>query len=272
MSWSGISALLQTVSSWSIWASRLPSGPSAIRSKCGGIDTRHALVWAHATTQRSKCRPFASDCWLCSDLPPVRTGRMVEEEKRGAPQKRKAKSDVPENQQRRSRRGKDSLPHSPLPSLDDGGQDVEDINKQGESQPVRAAAGRSMEERMQELQMGSLVDLSEAAAMWIVLGSTKKPYKVSIGDLDHKGSAACAVSGVRSKCQCMDFRLRKRDCKHITLLKTTLGLMSGAALAAHCALAFAAFPLLLSLTRSCVWKMLPAGTQQHPGFLDPISS
>jgi hypothetical protein len=82
-----------------------------------------------------------------------------------------------------------------------------------------AAAGRSMAERMKELELGSLVDLTAEAAVWIVMGSTKKPYKVSIGELKTKGK-------VESKCACRDFRIRKRDCKHITLLKTTLGLLA----------------------------------------------
>ena len=60
-----------------------------------------------------------------------------------------------------------------------------------------------MEERMKELEFGSLVDLSPQAAVWIVIGSTKKPYKVSIGDLNKTGAVA-------AKCGCMDFRLRKR--------------------------------------------------------------
>ena len=65
-----------------------------------------------------------------------------------------------------------------------------------------------MEERMSQLKFGSLVDLTPQAAVWIVIGSTKKPYKVSIGDLNGTGQVA-------SKCGCMDFRLRKRgDLSH----------------------------------------------------------
>mmetsp|Transcript_34068 Transcript_34068/g.53101 ORF Transcript_34068/g.53101 Transcript_34068/m.53101 type:complete len:174 (+) Transcript_34068:632-1153(+) len=65
--------------------------------------------------------------------------------------------------------------------------------------------GRSMDERLKEIELGHLVDLNKSEALFIVLGSTRKPYKVLLSDKQRK-------------CGCLDWRLRKRDCKHITLI------------------------------------------------------
>mmetsp|Transcript_46151 Transcript_46151/g.108901 ORF Transcript_46151/g.108901 Transcript_46151/m.108901 type:complete len:96 (-) Transcript_46151:163-450(-) len=72
-----------------------------------------------------------------------------------------------------------------------------------------------MEERVQELEIGALVDLDDTQALFIVMGSTRKPYRVALG-------LRSASRPLASTCQCMDFRLRKHECKHITLLKKTL--------------------------------------------------
>mmetsp|Transcript_16084 Transcript_16084/g.36780 ORF Transcript_16084/g.36780 Transcript_16084/m.36780 type:complete len:193 (+) Transcript_16084:121-699(+) len=85
--------------------------------------------------------------------------------------------------------------------------------KKKPTSPLRPYQGRSLEERMSELEVGTLVDLSTEEAVFIVLGSTRKPYKV-------------LISGSRTKCACLDYRLRKRECKHIALLRKTLGLTS----------------------------------------------
>jgi len=51
-----------------------------------------------------------------------------------------------------------------------------------------------MEERMKELEMGALVDLDEGHALFIVMGSTRKPYRVSLG-------AKSAARPIASTCQ-----------------------------------------------------------------------
>jgi len=100
-----------------------------------------------------------------------------------AASKKRKPTQLPE-QLRRSRRGTEP---------DTAGQDVEEAGvkeeghaKEEEGPPARARAvgGRSMEERMKELAMGSLVDLTSKAAVWVVLGSTRTPYKVSIGQFN----------------------------------------------------------------------------------------
>ena len=116
---------------------------------------------------------------------------------------------------RRSTRG---LEDPKVAHLDEIQEEEEAEDDKPALRPI-ASAGRSMAERIKELEVGSLVDLTAQAAVWIVIGSTKNPYKVSIGELKTKGK-------VESKCACRDFRIRKRDCKHIMLLKTTLGLLA----------------------------------------------
>ena len=66
-------------------------------------------------------------------------------------------------------------------------------------------SGRSWEERMSELELSGLVNCDETAAKFIVLGSTGNPYTVTLSD-------------EKRSCQCVDHRIRKRDCKHIKLI------------------------------------------------------
>ena len=112
---------------------------------------------------------------LNSDLAPVSQTRMTGG---SAASKKRKPTQLPE-QLRRSRRGTEPAAQD----LEVAGVKEEGHAKEEEGPPARARAlgGRSMEERMKELAMGSLVDLTSTAAVWIVLGSTRKPYKVSIG-------------------------------------------------------------------------------------------
>ena len=50
-----------------------------------------------------------------------------------------------------------------------------------------------MDEKLSSLHLDGLVDFSEAEAKFIVLGSTKKHYTVTLSD-------------ARQTCQCVDFR------------------------------------------------------------------
>ena len=99
-----------------------------------------------------------------------------------AASKKRKPTQLPD-QLRRSRRGTE--PDTSGQDLEEAGVKEEGHAKQEQGPPARSRAvgGRSMEERMKDLAMGSLVDLTSTAAVWIVLGSTRKPYKVSIGKL-----------------------------------------------------------------------------------------
>ncbi|GIL95975.1 hypothetical protein Vretimale_1896 [Volvox reticuliferus] len=81
---------------------------------------------------------------------------------------------------------------------DDYGLTEEEIAAKAEQLRQRETA------RLRELELEGLVDFSPDAAVFVVLGSTGNHYTVRLSD------------GRRS-CQCMDCRVRKRDCKHIRL-------------------------------------------------------
>ena len=50
-----------------------------------------------------------------------------------------------------------------------------------------------MDKKLSSLHLDGLVDFSEAAAKFVVLGSTKKHYTITLSDARHT-------------CQCVDFR------------------------------------------------------------------
>ena len=65
---------------------------------------------------------------------------------------------------------------------------------------------RSWEERISELELSGLISCSkDEGAKFIVIGSTGKNYEIVLTD-------------DKRKCQCLDHRLRRRDCKHIKLV------------------------------------------------------
>ena len=64
---------------------------------------------------------------------------------------------------------------------------------QGVCSQQEAERAKRMDEKLSSLQLDGLVDFSEAAAKFIVLGSTKKHYTVTLSDARHT-------------CQCVDFR------------------------------------------------------------------
>ncbi|CAG9463679.1 unnamed protein product [Pedinophyceae sp. YPF-701] len=97
------------------------------------------------------------------------------------------------------------------------------IELQAEAAPRTPRPGRSLEERMAELEQGTLVDWDPEFAVFIVVGALRKQQK--------KGRMVMArnhykitLSDDGRKCECMDHRIRKRDCKHIHLTLRTLGL------------------------------------------------
>ncbi|EIE27523.1 hypothetical protein COCSUDRAFT_64271 [Coccomyxa subellipsoidea C-169] len=66
-----------------------------------------------------------------------------------------------------------------------------------------------LDDKLKSLQMNGLIELTDKAAKFVVLGSTKKHYTVTLSDDRHA-------------CQCVDSRIRKHECKHIRLVLTQL--------------------------------------------------
>lgn len=71
-------------------------------------------------------------------------------------------------------------------------------------------SGRSLQERLSELEMGGLIELTDEHAKFVVLGSTGRHYTVTL-------------SSGKASCECVDFRIRKRTCKHQQLIYDQLG-------------------------------------------------
>ena len=71
-------------------------------------------------------------------------------------------------------------------------------------------SGRSLQERLSELEMGGLIELTDKHAKFVVLGSTGRHYTVTL-------------STGKASCQCVDFRIRKHACKHQRLIYDQLG-------------------------------------------------
>eukprot|EP00892_Ulva_mutabilis_P006976 jgi/Ulvmu1/4650/UM002_0381.1 len=63
--------------------------------------------------------------------------------------------------------------------------------------------------KLRELELGGLIGLDDDHAVFNVVGSTGKHYKIEF-------------TGEKRSCQCPDHRIRKRDCKHIRLLLKSL--------------------------------------------------
>ncbi|MEW5311885.1 MAG: hypothetical protein WDW38_003564 [Sanguina aurantia] len=67
------------------------------------------------------------------------------------------------------------------------------------------------EEKLKQLELSGLVDINEAEAVFVVVGSTGSHYTVRLFD-------------DRRSCECMDHRTRRHDCKHIRLILGAMGL------------------------------------------------
>ncbi|CAL8463455.1 g2989 [Coccomyxa elongata] len=93
---------------------------------------------------------------------------------------------------------------------EDLAQDEEDEEELAEVQVSKEAERlQQMDEKLKSLQLNGLIDFSDKAAKFVVLGSTKNHYIVTLSDDRHA-------------CQCVDFRIRKHQCKHIRLVLTQL--------------------------------------------------
>lgn len=70
---------------------------------------------------------------------------------------------------------------------------------------------RSQAEKLKELELSGLVDFDEHHARFAVIGSTGSHYNVELKD-------------PAPTCQCVDYRIRKRICKHQKLVLLQLGI------------------------------------------------
>lgn len=81
-----------------------------------------------------------------------------------------------------------------------------------EARPAkRSKTTKSQAEKLAELEMSGLVDFTSDVARFVVIGSTGTHYEVELKD-------------PAPSCQCVDFRIRRRMCKHQKLVLTQLGI------------------------------------------------
>lgn len=107
-----------------------------------------------------------------------------------------------------------------LVELEEDEPRAQGVRKSGDrvgGQVGASRAGLSWEERLAEVKLDHLIDLSSDDAKFVILGSAGKHYVVTLSDERHT-------------CQCMDFRTRgkQRPCKHIRVSQQELGLEQGA--------------------------------------------
>ncbi|PSC67876.1 ring finger domain-containing [Micractinium conductrix] len=81
---------------------------------------------------------------------------------------------------------------------------------QGLSAEERQDRHKVLEARMKQLHLDGLVELGQEAAKFMVLGSKNNAYTISLNDTKHT-------------CQCLDYRFRRHNCKHILLVLSQLG-------------------------------------------------
>lgn len=74
---------------------------------------------------------------------------------------------------------------------------------------------KKMLARMQAVALDGLVECNDEFASFIVIGSRGDPYTITLSD-------------EKKKCTCIDHRCRKRDCKHILLVLSQLGILDEA--------------------------------------------
>ncbi|DBA71329.1 TPA: hypothetical protein ACH3X2_011140 [Trebouxia sp. C0005] len=92
---------------------------------------------------------------------------------------------------------------SPGSAEEEGDADVKPKKK---SKPSKSQA-----EKLKELELSGLVDFTQQHARFAVIGSTGSHYNVELKD-------------PAPTCQCVDFRIRKRICKHQKLVLLQLGI------------------------------------------------
>ena len=143
----------------------------------------------------------------------VSTAPLSSKKKREPKPKKETRSEVVSHEVRRSKR----IRKTDSQKTDDGEVPANTVDNDDElvsledKPPVYRKSGssvgaRSWEERIAELELSGLVNFSkEEGAKFIVIGSTGNKYEVLLSD-------------EKRKCQCLDHRLRKRDCKHIKLV------------------------------------------------------
>lgn len=81
----------------------------------------------------------------------------------------------------------------------------------GELVALEADKIEKQEKKLLELELGGLVKVDDEKAVFLIVGSKGRQYEVELSD-------------TKRKCQCIDHRIRKHDCKHIKLLLRSLGI------------------------------------------------
>lgn len=115
---------------------------------------------------------------------------------------RRIQNEPPELESERER------PTRPVPR----GKEEDEGDEEGERKKRKAQrTTKPWKERIKEVELGGLVRMDEGEAEFVIVGSTGRPYTVILGGDNGR------------QCTCPDFRIRKRDCKHIGKLLGSIG-------------------------------------------------
>lgn len=101
----------------------------------------------------------------------------------------------------------------------DGAQPEDEHGEEDEEELQQLALDEEAErlkrqdDKLQDLNLDGLIDFDKDHARFVVLGSTKNYYKVELRT-------------DKQSCECMDHRLRRHACKHISLVLTQLGIVN----------------------------------------------
>ncbi|KAG2427576.1 hypothetical protein HXX76_012230 [Chlamydomonas incerta] len=127
-----------------------------------------------------------------------------------AEEEAEAEPSVQTPQQRRPARTSRG-PKRALQADDDEGEVGQDAGKDAEEAEARKRAAQQQKQakKLLELEVEGLVEFDEDSAIFNVCGSTGNIYTVTLSD-------------AKSNCTCPDHRFRRRDCKHIKLVRAKL--------------------------------------------------
>jgi hypothetical protein len=73
--------------------------------------------------------------------------------------------------------------------------------------------------RLSKIRLAGLITFDDKNAKFGVIGSTGRMYEVQFKD----GSTSKGYAGFPRRCNCVDARTKKHDCKHISLVMMTIG-------------------------------------------------
>ncbi|KAK9812653.1 hypothetical protein WJX72_001341 [[Myrmecia] bisecta] len=95
---------------------------------------------------------------------------------------------------------------------DEEEEELDEATTLAEIQAEQEERKKRQKAKLRELEMSGLIDFNDEHAVFVVLGSTGTHYKVTLSE------------EAKAACQCMDFRIRRRICKHQRLVLGQLGL------------------------------------------------